>query len=105
MPDCAFDLVSSGELAGEPGDATRITLDLYRITVNEHSRHAAAGSVARPAALGLDLRALTERPMLDPSTRKVRSWRTRSSAPCARGVRHSTSSRKIVPLSDCARSP
>jgi hypothetical protein len=26
MPDCAFDLVSSGELAGEPGDATRITL-------------------------------------------------------------------------------
>ena len=38
MPDCSFDLVSSGELAGEPGDATRITLYLYRITVNEHSR-------------------------------------------------------------------
>ena len=55
MPDCAFDLVSSGELAGEPGDATRITLYLYRITVNEHSRHATAGSAARPAALGLDL--------------------------------------------------
>src|SRR5918994_7502998 len=55
MPDCSFDLVSSGELAGEPGDATRITLYLYRITVNEHSRHAGAGSVARPAALGLDL--------------------------------------------------
>ena len=29
MPACAFELVSSGELAGEPGDATRITLYLY----------------------------------------------------------------------------
>ena len=50
MPDCAFELVSSGELAGEPGDATRITLYLYRITVNEHSRqvHAASGR-DRPA--------------------------------------------------------
>jgi Pvc16 N-terminal domain len=56
MPDCAFDLVSSGELAGEPDDATRITLYLYRITVNEHSRqmHGAAG-VTRPTPLGLDL--------------------------------------------------
>jgi hypothetical protein len=57
MPDCTFDLVSSGELAGEPGDATRITLYLYRITVNEHSRQAKpmAGGLARPTALGLDL--------------------------------------------------
>jgi Pvc16 N-terminal domain len=57
MPDCAFDLVSSGELAGEPGDATRITLYLYRITVNEHSRqvHAASAATARPTPLGLDL--------------------------------------------------
>ncbi len=57
MPDCAFELVSSGELAGEPGDATRITLYLYRITVNEHSRqlHAASASTARPTPLGLDL--------------------------------------------------
>jgi hypothetical protein len=57
MPDCAFELVSSGELAGEPGDATRITLYLYRITVNEHSRqiHAATASTARPTPLGLDL--------------------------------------------------
>ncbi len=54
MPDCAFDLVSSGELAGEPGDATRITLYLYRITVNEHSRQATA-TLARPTPLGLDL--------------------------------------------------
>jgi hypothetical protein len=57
MPDCGFELTSSGELAGEAGDATRITLYLYRITVNEHSRqlHAAAAASARPAALGLDL--------------------------------------------------
>jgi len=57
MPDCAFDLVSSGELAGEPGDATRITLYLYRITVNEHSRQmlATAAARARPIGLGLDL--------------------------------------------------
>ena len=54
MPDCAFDLVSSGELAGEPGDATRITLYLYRITVNEHSRQA-SGNLPRPTPLGLDL--------------------------------------------------
>jgi hypothetical protein len=57
MPDCAFDLVSSGELAGEPGDATRITFYLYRVTVNEHSRQmqSAAGAFVRPTALGLDL--------------------------------------------------
>ena len=57
MPDCAFELISSGELAGEPGDATRITLYLYRITVNEHSRqvHAASAATARPTPLGLDL--------------------------------------------------
>jgi hypothetical protein len=57
MPECSFDLVSSGELAGEPGDATRITLFLYRVTVNEHSRQmqAAASALVRPTALGLDL--------------------------------------------------
>ena len=57
LPACAFELVSSGELAGEPGDATRITLYLYRITVNEHSRqvHAASAAIARPTPLGLDL--------------------------------------------------
>jgi hypothetical protein len=57
MPECGFELTSSGELAGEPGDATRITLYLYRITVNEHGRqaHNAAASSARPTPLGLDL--------------------------------------------------
>jgi hypothetical protein len=57
MPSCEFELVSSGELAGEPGDTTRVTLYLYRITVNEHSRQtqAIASGLARPTALGLDL--------------------------------------------------
>ena len=57
MPDCAFDLVSSGELAGDVDDATRITLYLYRITVNEHSRQriGATASLAHPTPLGLDL--------------------------------------------------
>jgi len=57
MPECSFDLVSSGELAGNPGDATRITLYLYRITVNEHGRqmHSASSAFARPTPLGLDL--------------------------------------------------
>ena len=52
MPECTFELVSSGELAGDQDEATRITLYLYRVTVNEHSRHAPH---AAAAALGLDL--------------------------------------------------
>ncbi len=57
LPACGFELVSSGELAGDAGDSTRITLYLYRITVNEHSRQAQTQSAAaaRPTALGLDL--------------------------------------------------
>lgn len=57
MPECAFDLVSSGELAGEADDATRITLYLYRVTVNEHhrQRQAASTAVTHPPPLGLDL--------------------------------------------------
>jgi hypothetical protein len=57
MPACGFELTSSGQLAGEIDDTTRITLYLYRVTVNEHSRQ------TRPARapadgfvpLGLDL--------------------------------------------------
>ena len=57
MPACGFELSSSGQLAGDISETTHITLYLYRITVNEHSRQA-----RRPAApadsfvpLGLDL--------------------------------------------------
>jgi hypothetical protein len=56
-PDCTFALISSGELAGDVSDATRLTLYLYRVTVNEHSRQSRPTSHphAHPLPLGLDL--------------------------------------------------
>ena len=57
LPACTFELVSSGQLAGDIADSTHLSLYLYRITVNEHSRQ-----IRRPLAasdsrtpLGLDL--------------------------------------------------
>ena len=60
MPECGFDLVSSGELTGEMPEATRVTLYLYRVTVNEHSRQIRPprSPQAEPASLGLDLQFL-----------------------------------------------
>lgn len=57
MPSCEFALVSSGELAGAIEDTTRITLYLYRVTVNEHNRQHRPGlmSPEQQAPLGLDL--------------------------------------------------
>ena len=57
MPACAFELVSGGQLAGEIEETTRITLYLYRITVNEHSRQTRRpGTLSeRSTALSLDL--------------------------------------------------
>lgn len=57
MPQCDFALVSSGELAGTIDDTTRITLFLYRVTVNEHSRQQRPGLMSpdQQAPLGLDL--------------------------------------------------
>jgi len=57
MPACDFALVSSGELAGTIEDATRITLYLYRVTVNEHNRQQRPGLMSpdQQAPLGLDL--------------------------------------------------
>jgi hypothetical protein len=57
LPQCRFELVSSGQLAGEIEEITRVTLYLYRITVNEYSRQKrAAGRPADgPAPLHLDL--------------------------------------------------
>ncbi len=56
-PECEFALVSSGELAGTIADTTRVTLYLYRVTVNEHTRQQrpVPMSPAQPAPLGLDL--------------------------------------------------
>jgi hypothetical protein len=57
MPECDFALVSSGELAGTIDDTTRVTLFLYRVTVNEHSRQQRPGLMSpdQQAPLGLDL--------------------------------------------------
>lgn len=57
MPSCDFALLSSGELAGTIDEATRITLYLYRVTVNEHNRQQRPGlmSPQQQAPLGLDL--------------------------------------------------
>ncbi|MEC5385332.1 DUF4255 domain-containing protein [Uliginosibacterium sp. H3] len=58
MPDADFAQMSSGEMAGSIDDAlTRITLYLYRVTVNEHSRQQrpALMSQEQQAPLGLDL--------------------------------------------------
>lgn len=57
MPECDFALMSSGELADTVDDATRISLYLYRVTVNEHTRQQRPGlmSPEQQAPLGLDL--------------------------------------------------
>lgn len=57
LPACEFELVSAGQLAGEIDEGNRITLFLYRVTVNEHSRQSAhlRGANAGVGPLGLDL--------------------------------------------------
>jgi hypothetical protein len=58
MPSCAFDVLSCGQLvAGSEESTTRITLLLYRATVNEHSRQRRSGTSPAdgPAPLTLDL--------------------------------------------------
>ncbi len=57
MPDCGFELFSSGQLAAPVDDTVRITLYLYRVTVNEHTRQQRPGlmSPEQQAPLGLDL--------------------------------------------------
>jgi hypothetical protein len=57
LPDCSFELVSGGQLVGEIEETTRITLYLYRITVDEHQRqHRRPGaSSASPPPLNVDL--------------------------------------------------
>jgi hypothetical protein len=57
MPACSFELISCSQLASSADDATRITLLLYRVNVNEHARQtrAAARASDGPAPLPLDL--------------------------------------------------
>ena len=57
LPACAFELVSAGQLAGEIEEGNRITLFLYRISVNEHRRQSARlhDEAGGAGPLGLDL--------------------------------------------------
>ncbi|MFW5397827.1 MAG: uncharacterized protein DUF4255 [Candidatus Accumulibacter regalis] len=57
LPACDFELVSAGQLAGDGEERNRITLFLYRLSVNEHSRQSAhlRASDSRLVPLGLDL--------------------------------------------------
>ena len=58
MPICSFDLISFAQLASSTEEATtRITLLLYRVTVDEHARQtrAANRTADGPAPLSLDL--------------------------------------------------
>lgn len=57
MPACAFELVSGGQLAGDIDESTRITLHLYRVTVNEHSRQMRRSGApnVQPVPLSVDL--------------------------------------------------
>ena len=57
MPACGFELTSSGQLSGDLDETTHLSLYLYRVTVNEHSRQTRAASAqgSGPVPLGLDL--------------------------------------------------
>ena len=56
-PACGFALLSSGELAAAVPDGTRLSLYLYRVTVNEHQRQQRPDRMSpeQQAPLGLDL--------------------------------------------------
>jgi len=57
MPACGFELTSSGQLTGDISETTHITLYLYRITVNEHSRQTRRATAPADSfvPLGIDL--------------------------------------------------
>ena len=57
MPACSFELISCSQLASSTDEATRLTLLLYRTTVNEHTRQCRAPGRTPdgPAPLSLDL--------------------------------------------------
>lgn len=60
MPSCDFEVLSSQQMAATPPDGNRISLFLYRATVNEHSRQQrpSRSPQALPASLHLDLHIL-----------------------------------------------
>lgn len=80
MPACGFELTSSGKLAGDIDDSARITLYLYRVTVNEHSRQTrrAAAPADSFVPLGLDLHYLLTAWALNPLDEQVTlAWAVR----------------------------
>ncbi|MFW2355490.1 DUF4255 domain-containing protein [Hydrogenophaga sp.] len=60
MPACDFEVLSSQEMTNTPPDGNRVSLFLYRATVNEHSRQQRPSRApnALPAPLHLDLHIL-----------------------------------------------
>jgi Pvc16 N-terminal domain len=60
MPACDFEVLSSQEMTNAPIDGNRVSLFLYRATVNEHSRQQRPSRApnALPAPLHLDLHIL-----------------------------------------------
>ncbi|WP_300647886.1 DUF4255 domain-containing protein [Hydrogenophaga sp.] len=60
MPACDFAVLSSQEMSTGPTDGNRVSLYLYRATVNEHSRQQrpSRAPAAQPAPLHLDLHIL-----------------------------------------------
>ena len=60
MPSCDFVVLSSQEMANPPTEGNRVSLYLYRATVNEHSRQQRPSRApnALPAPLHLDLHVL-----------------------------------------------
>ena len=60
MPACDFEVLSSQEMNSAPTEGSRVSLFLYRATVNEHSRQQRPSRAphALPASLHLDLHIL-----------------------------------------------
>jgi len=73
MPACDFDLVSAGQLAEDAEEGNRITLWLYRIAVNEHSRRNVGRGQGEAGAgpLGLDLHYLMSAWGMSPQDEQV----------------------------------
>jgi hypothetical protein len=70
LPECDFAVMSSGEMAAPIDDATRISLYLYRVTVNEYTRQSRPGIMAasQPPPLAWAMRQLYLHPVLDASS-------------------------------------
>ena len=71
IPTYGFELTSSGQLTRTIADATRITLHLYRVTVNESLTNRPPTPAAAPAPLALDLHYLLTAWSLDPRDEQV----------------------------------